>query len=215
MKYQFQFAGANVARPKPSPRRRLSMGLMLAALALAALAYGYYLYHASHIRAAAVKPAAALAATASAKTTAAAASEKVAEATAVPVAAAASESQVPSAAKSTAETGIAGAWNHALETLKTATAAPAPAPHLQSVEVTGPATQPKTVAVSSTATPVAVKPVAPRWRPLTDEQRLARAGEVAMENMLVQATKYPGAYGFRVEDAFEKATLGKAIPIYT
>ena len=190
------------------------MGLMLAALALAALAYGYYLYRASHIRLTAVKPAAA---TASAKVVAATASEKTAEATAAPVvAAAASESQVPSAAKSSAEAGLAGAWNHALETLKTTTAEPAAAPHLQSIEVTGPATQPKAVAASpAAAAPVAVKPVAPRWRPLTDEQRLARAGEVAMQNMLVQATKYPGAYGFRVEDTFEKATLGKAIPIYT
>lgn len=185
------------------------MGLMLAALALAALAYGYYLYRASHIRLTAAKPAAA---TVNAKAVAATASEKMAEAPAAPVVAvAASESQVSSAAKSADGTGLAGAWNHALETLKTTAAEPAAAPHLQSVEVTGPATQPKTVAAS----PAAAKPVAPRWRPLTDEQRLARAGEVAMQNMLVQATKYPGAYGFRVEDTFEKATLGKAIPIYT
>ena len=36
-----------------------------------------------------------------------------------------------------------------------------------------------------------------------------------MENMLVLASKYPDSYGFRAEDAFQKATLGKAVPIYT
>lgn len=201
---------------KPQPRRRLSLGLLLAAMAVAALGYGYYLYHGSQTRPLAPTHAAAASVAVTAKPAAAAAEKTAAAAT---VAASVPAPQVSSAVKNSTEAGIAGAWNHMLETINAAKAPPVAAPHPQIMVIGSASAQPEagiaTIVAPVAAKPVAAKPAAPRWRPLTAEQRLARAGEVAMENMLIQATKYPDSYGFRAEDAFEKATLGKAIPIYT
>jgi len=42
-----------------------------------------------------------------------------------------------------------------------------------------------------------------------------RAGMTAFNNVLDLATKYPDSYGFRAQDTFKDATLGKPIPVYT
>jgi len=199
------------------------MGLMLAAVALAALAYGYYLYHLTHSRPLAADRASAAAVPVAAKPAATAAKAVTTTAAVAITTPTAQTLEVKTTTTPTtthpAETGIAGAWTHMLETLKITKAAPgATASHTESIEITLPATQPAAVAVATTSAsvaPVPSKPVVPHWRQLTSEQRLARAGEVAMENMLVLASKYPDSYGFRAEDAFQKATLGKAVPIYT
>jgi hypothetical protein len=235
MKYQFQFAGANVAAPKPQ-RRRLRMGLLVAGVVLAALAYGFYLFNLTHHRTAPENRAAAASAVAvvakptvtataatatAAAVTATAAATEPATVTAPATATAANNSELNIKVAHPAAAASSGVFTHLLEVLQIAKAAPAVAEHPQIISITAPATQPQTVAVAPTsvpksvnAAPVVAKPV-PHWRPLTAEQRLARAGELAMENMLIKATKYPGAYGFRAEDTFEQAKLGQAIPIYT
>lgn len=233
MKYQFQFAGVNVARPKPQQQRRKRIGLLLAAFAVATLAYGYYLFNLVHSRSAAANhPAAASVVTVVAKPAASVAAKTVA-ATTLAVAktttvvtqatttTAAQNSELAITGAHPAAVASSGVWTHLLEALRIAKTAPAVAEHPQIISITQPASQPETVAVapasastSATAASVVAKPV-PHWLPLTAEQRLSRAGQVAMENMLVKATKYPGSYGFRAEDTFEQAKLGKAIPIYT
>ncbi len=195
------------------------MGLVLAAVALTALAYGYYLYNMTHGRPSAADRASAASVPVAAKPAASAAKVVTTTAAVAITTPAAQTLEVKTTTTHSTETGIAGAWTHMLETLKITKAAPvATASHTESIEITLPAAQPAAVAVAATSVsvaPVASKPVVPHWRPLTAEQRLARAGEVAMENMLVLASKYPGSYGFRTEDTFQKATLGNAVPIYT
>ena len=217
------------ARPKPQQRRRLRLGLLLAAFALATLAYGYYLFNlihprtapANHAATAAVAKPAATAATAVATTAATVTTTAAATATVATSANAAQKSELNITGPHPAAVASAGVWTHMLEVLQITKTAPAAAAPPQIISITAPAAQPQAVAVapasvstSATAAPVAAKPV-PHWRPLTAEQRLARAGQVAMENMLIKASKYPDAYGFRTEDTFQQAKLGKAIPIYT
>lgn len=51
-------------------------------------------------------------------------------------------------------------------------------------------------------------------RLLTPEEKLNRAGQIAMDRMLSQANKYPDAYGFLPEDDYTAVKLGQAIPVY-
>jgi hypothetical protein len=75
----------------------------------------------------------------------------------------------------------------------------------------------------ATTTPAAVpvmhissEPPPPRKpRVRTPEDRLMQAGMTAFDTVLDLASKYPDSYGFRAQDAFKDATLGKPLPVYT
>lgn len=244
MKYQFQFAGANVSRRSSQPRKRLRIILLVAAFALAVLAYWQYLQHLTHSSRrvlAETKPAAAATATVAATTATAASTEATAstktstKVTAKPTESVADATPLAPAAKKASDTAVASA-DHALPTttvtttttITTTTTTPsAPAKPVEATSTTPiapavptvPATPVAKVTSISSEPAMQIKRVSsepprkPRVR--TPEERLMRAGMTAFDNMLDRASKYPDSYGFRAQDAFKDATLGKPIPVYT
>jgi hypothetical protein len=212
MKYQFQFAGANVSQTKAQPRKRMRLSVLLVALILATMAYGYYLYRLTH-RASPVAPLAR-----AATTIPAAAAAKT-------VAAPASAAALPSALKQAADAGATAVANLVAKAVKAPVAtAPATALPIQPSQppIAEPQTQIKTqpaqAAPAQPAVPfkIVANPVARRApRVLTAEEQLTLAAQTAMDRMLTMASKYPDSFGFRPEDALADAKLGQPIPVFT
>jgi hypothetical protein len=203
MKYQFQFAGVNMDRPVPQQQRRKRWVVFGVVLLVAALAYWQYLYRLSHGHFMFLKP--------HPVPPPAAAPAKVTAPPLVPAA-------EPPAMKTKTETAIASVAAPVAEPVN----APAvPAPQTASVQ---PAAEPapvssQTVAVAPVTAPVIVVSAKPKAHkpkaPESPEQRLQRAGQMAFDNMLNQANKYPDAYGFTADDIFSETKMGAAIPVYT
>lgn len=235
MKYQFQFAGANVSRRSSPQRKWLRLTILSLAFVLALLAYWQYLQHLGHGakrafsaagKAAATAPSAttataATAATAAKTTTTTTATAAATTATAAKTAATAGEAPVPSTLKNATDSGVAVVSEAVAKTTTISPVAPA-----QTVEATPTATAAPTAAApvaTASVAPVAVpvmnvtyEPPKPRpTRELTPQDRLTRAGMTAFGNIMDLASKYPDAYGFGPEDAFRDATLGNPIPVYT
>lgn len=185
MRLQFQFAGINTGRPGSSQRKRMRLGVLLGMFALAGLTYWHYIFHLTHSRnLMASRSAPAIAATAPAP----APVEENAE-------------RLPATLRNLADTGVAGIANFFAKPLPIVRQTYSP-----------PATP--VLAPETAAKPAAAKPAHRTPRVLTPEQKLTRAGQVAMNNMLAQANKYPDAYGFGPEDMFVQTTLGAPIPVY-
>ena len=209
MKFQFQFAGANVSRPAPRPKRRAmwavyATGALL--LGLAAWQYIHYLQHGTFwfSKPAAVAPAAAPA--------------KIIAPQVVPARQPAE--QLPPALKKAADDTIAAAVSLVAEAIKNPAAPVAPTVSAEPVASTQPVTaQPQVTTVVSVSVPVVATPPKPRTfkpkPPETPEQKLQRAGQLAFNNLMSLANKYPDAYGFTATDVFSETTMGKAIPVYT
>lgn len=239
MKYQFQFAGANVSRRSSQPRKRLRIVLLALAFALAVLAYWQYLQHltsgsrsvASNVE----SPAAAKATIAATATASATKATATAEAASKPTATAKPASPVAkTTTATTATTTTVAATKASVDTVApnadltqskatVATASPAiPAKPTTSTSVATVTSISSSPATTVQATPESVpvrissEPPPPLHHPRvrTPEDRLMKAGTMAMNNMLDLAKKYPDAYGFRAQDAFKDATLGKPLPIY-
>jgi hypothetical protein len=215
MKYQFQFAGVNLDRPVPQNQRRKRWVIFGLSLALASVCYWQYLHYLSHgsfffmqirqpVPAATAKPVPARTITA-------------------PVTAPAEE-KMPATMKLAAESTIVAAATAVADAVKLPTV---PLPQTEAVSQTVPTQQPateaapaqaQTMTIVSVVSPVATpaKPKAHRTKaPETPEQRLQRAGKMAMNNMLDQANRYPDAYGFTANDVFTETTVGDPIPVYT
>lgn len=207
MKYQFQFAGANVGRQAASPKKRFRMAVMGAVLVLAGLAYANYFFNFFptpflHPKEVAARPAATAATVAVIATTAQPATGKT------------------KAAAKTATAAVAVATTTAIaNTLPVTPVTPvAPVVPAPAVPVPQPVTVPQVVSVSTVPasvvvtrpSPVAARPVLER----TPQEKLMLAGETAFQMTMDLATKYPDSYGFRAEDAFADAKLGQPMPIY-
>lgn len=209
MKFQFQFAGVNVDRPVPQHRRRKRWVMIGAALAMASLAYWQYLHYLTHGTFMFFsRPAAAPVAAAA----------KAVVATPAPVAE--TPAQLPPAVKKAANDTIVAAATAVAEAVKLpAVPLPQTASASQPIATEAAPAQPQTVALAPVVSPVVATPAKPKAHrpkpPETPEQRLQRAGTMAMNNMLDQASKYPDAYGFTANDVFTETTLGDAIPVYT
>lgn len=106
--------------------------------------------------------------------------------------------------KLSAREQVAALWTYLLETVK---AAPAPAAKPETVAAPQPAT-PAVAAAVSTTPKMAPKPV-------TDQDRLMQAAQMALQDVLDQASAYPDSYGFKADDVLQKAKLGKAMPVYS
>ena len=204
MKYQFQFAGINSDRPLTPQRKRLRLALLSVAFVLAGLVYWNYLYHLTHGYPAATS--------ATPVVTPVAVSTKPPQVIA-PTASAPVTPMSP-AIKEATETGLAALWTYLVGSAKVA-----PVANPQTVLANPPTTQSEAAKVSTASAPVAQTTAKPNLHrpPLvrTPEQRLMRAGAIAMGNVLDKASRYPEAYGFLSEDGFKPAKLGNPIPIYT
>ena len=197
MNFQFQPVGGSASRPSVSPRKKLRLGLLAVAFVLAGLAYWQYLHRLMYGKAPAVPLVVATA-------------PAVAAPTPAPVAKPAAP--MSPSLKRAADAGVMAVASYLIEAVKTTTvASPPPAvPSLADPAKVGIPT------VADVSPSVAPKPTV-RRPPLTrtPAERLQRAGQMALGNMLEKANKYPDAYGFGAQDLFEKAKLGQAIPIYT
>lgn len=214
MKYQFQFAGANVSRRSAPQKNRWRIAILAAMLALAALAYANYLFNIFHLpfhRAPVVAVARPVAATPVAAAPAkSAAKESVAVATAVKT------------ATDAAKVSVANPVVQPLTVAPTVPVAPAPTaatPVTPAVPVAAAPVTPKVVSVTTIpASQIVSQPVPTVSRPIkehTPQERLLLAGQAAFAMTMDMATKYPDAYGFRAEDVFADAKLGDPMPIYT
>ena len=226
MKYQFQFAGANVGRRSAPQKSRLRMAILAAGLILAALAYANYVFNIFHLpfnRTKVVAAARPVAATA------------VATAPAIP--AAKGSDQLPTALKNATDAGVAAVGSAVAKTLTAAPVAPV------ATTVAAPVTEAPAMPAPIAAVPIAAAPVedltkprvvsittvpavqivqpgspVPASRPVkerTPQDRLEIAGQAAFQQAMDLATKYPDAYGLRAEDALADAVLGAPMPIYT
>jgi hypothetical protein len=196
MKYQFQFAGADLRRPSSSNRKRLRLGMLAAGCVLAALSYSYYLFHLTHHRTLTKARAAAAVAVVS--------SAKPAQAGELPAKLPPALERAANASVTTIGTFIVGAVQVPQPVLPAAPCVPAPP---QAVPVANPV---------STGFKIVSSPTVKRpTRVLTAEQKMARAAQTALDRMLGQANKYPDAYGFLPEDNFAVVKLGNAIPVYS
>jgi hypothetical protein len=199
MKYQFQFAGIDFNRPSAPQRKRMRNSLLAVAFVLAGLGYWQYLHFLAHGRAPVLAhAAAAMPVVTSAKPM-------------VPEAA----TQLPPALKQAADAGVTALFTRLIGSVKIPTAVSAPPP----VSANPAPAQTEVERVPLAAEPVAYVAPKPRLhRPPvanTPEQRLQRAAQIALGNMLDLANKYPDAYGFGPGDIFEETKLGGAIPVYT
>lgn len=214
MKLQFQFSGTNVSRPANHQRRHMVwvafLGLVLL-LGLGCWQYFSYLRTGSFLffKRQTIAPTFA--------SVAAPVTAPVPTTTSAPAPTPEASTQMPPALKKAAEDTIVSTWTRLAESVKGPTA-PIEAVPTATVRTT-PSAEPAAVQVIPQNTPVAVAPAKPRtFRPKppeTTEQRIQRAGQRAFESLLDQATKYPDAYGFLPDDAFNETTLGAAIPVYT
>lgn len=203
MKYQFQFAGAGSGQAKAQPRKSKRTIIMAAALfllvGLACYQYFFRMTHTQHAAAASyTRPVAAVPAA------------TVASPMAAPVAGPAAA--LPVAVEQLADAGAQAVGNLVTEAAKAPVMA---VPNTAPVEAPAPA-----VAAVPVPTTVPFKIVAPpparrAPRVLTPEQQMNVAAQIAMDNMLKMANKYPDAYGFGPMDSFEEAKLGQPIPVYT
>jgi hypothetical protein len=199
MKYQFQFAGANVRRTSPPQRKGLRLGMLSALFVLSALAYWHYLYHMTHARAASQAHAAVAVAT-------------------IPKPAQSEEppAKLPPALKKAANAGANAIGTYIAESLKIAQPPALVAP-VAEVQPPAQAIPPALVLtgykIVSAPVATAVQQRAPRV--LTPEQKMNRAAQAALARMLNQANKYPDAYGFLPEDDFAEVKLGNPIPVYS
>lgn len=220
MKYQFQFAGANVSRRSAPQKGRWRIAILAAVLVLAALAYANYLFNIFHLpfhRAPVVAVPQPVTATAVAAAPAkSAVKESVAVATAV---------------KTTTDAGKVSVANPVVQpltvaqTAPTASVAPAPvtttpvAPAVPAAPVAAAPVTPKVISVTTIpASQIISEPLPTVSRPIkehTPQDRLLMAGQSAFAMTMDMATKYPDAYGFRAEDVFADAKLGDPMPIYT
>lgn len=204
MKYQFQFAGANVNRRSSQPRKRLRLALLAVAFLLAALAYWQYLHHLMRGR----------------ERVAESAVRTVAAAPAVP-AVAAPTAQLPPALKKATEDSIAALGNFLAQSVKAAPAAPAQTvsaiPTATATPVSAePAVKTEVATVATPVPTIVAQPPVPRKpRVHTPQERLLRAGQAAFGNCMDMVTKYPDAYGFGPNDVYSDAKLGDPIPVYT
>jgi hypothetical protein len=159
------------------------------------LAYWYYLNHVSHGRV--PSPAQVRA---SAPATASPKPSRIEDPSAA----------LPPALKQAANTGAIVIGTYLVEAVKLPQPAPEAIPldpvPAQAVPVAAPA--PMSFKV------VSAPPPQRTTRVLTPEQKLNRAAQIAMNQMLKHANNYPDAYGFLPDDDFATVKLGKAIPVY-
>lgn len=215
MKYQFQFAGANVSRRSAQPKKKLRLVILMVGFAFAVLAYTNYVFNIFHVPFL-QSPVIATAGTASAASTATAAAQPKAK----------DGKKASSSLQEAAATGVAaveGAVNKALTAVHivaapaapTVVAVPAPVAPVAPVAQDG---QPTVVSITTIpakviapVVPVAALPVIK----YTPQERLMRAGQIAFQQAMESAKTYPDAYGFHAEDTFSEAKLGDPMPIYT
>lgn len=216
MKLQFQFSGTNVSRPANNQRRHMVwaafLGLVLL-LGLGCWQYFSYLRTGSFLFFKRPTVAPTLASTAARVAT----PVPVTTPTPAPAPTPEASTQMPPALKKAAEDTIVSTWTRLAESVK-GPATPAEAASTPAVR-TAPVAEPVAVQAIPQNISIATAPAKPRTfkpkPPETTEQRLQRAGQRAFESLLDQATKYPDAYGFLPDDAFNETTLGAAIPVYT
>jgi hypothetical protein len=177
----------------PKISKPFRIGLVALASVLGVWLYWMHLVGLTRVHAAAATAPAVTATAAVGKTATAAETAKAA-----PAATSASES---------ARDQVMAVWTYLLESVKAAPIQAAPKP---AAPATG---QPAAPVAASTVVAAAAPRVAPK--PLTDQDRLLQAAQIAFHNVMDQASAYPDSYGFQAEDVLMNARLGSPLPVYT